>query len=603
MRKTLTLTVSLVVILVMVLSACGPAPTPTPAPTQTPVVITKEVTKEVPKEVIKEVVVTPTPAPITGKLFLNMGPGDIPTIDPALSTDTSSVQIVEETTVGLTRQNEVTTATEPGMAEKWSVSADGLTWTFNLRKDIKWVKYNAATGKVEVIKDADGKDRLVTAKDFEYGTKRTINPATASDYAYVLNMFIKGAEAWNTADTKALSAEELKKLEDAVGVKAVDDWTLQFTILEPSGFFPSVAGMWVCHAQPSWLIEERGDRWTEAGFFQGYGPYTLKEWVHESHIVLIANPFWPGTANIPKPKINEITWYMLDDTPAMANYETGKQDVAGVPLADMDRVKADAKLSKELNIAPILCTYYYGFNTKKPPMDNPKVRLAFSMAVDRASLIKNVTKGEQEPAQWFGRPGLAGAPTMKDYPDLGVKFDPVKAKALLAEAGYPDGKGLPEITLMYNTSEGHKKIAEAIQQMWKQYLGVEVKVANQEWKVYLVTIQEDAPQIFRLGWCQDYPDENNFIKEVFRTGGHESKSTNWSNPEFDKLVDEAGRETDLAKRLALYVKAEEILVKTDAVMIPIYWYTGVTLTKPYVTRTFSVLGGLQHIEKWSVAPH
>jgi len=606
MRKTSTMVIGLVVILSLVLAACGPAPTPTPVPpTPTPVVITKEVIKEVPKEVVKEVVVTPTPAPITGKLFLNMGPGDIPTLDPALSTDTSSVQIVELTTVGLTRQHEETTATEPGMASKWEVSADGLTWTFYLNKDlgVKWVKYNAATGKVEVVKDSKGNDRLVTAKDFEYGTKRTINPATASDYAYVLNMFIKGAEAWNTADTKKLSADELKKLEAAVGVKAVDDWTLQFTILEPSGFFPAVAGMWVNHAQPQWLIEERGDRWTEAGFFQGHGPYTLKEWVHESHIVLIANPFWPGTANIPKPKINEVTWYMLDETPAMANYETGKQDAAGVPLADMDRVKADPKLSKELKIAPVLCTYYYGFNTKKKPFDNPKVRLAFSMAVDRASLIKNVTKGEQEPAQWFARPGLAAAPTIKDYPNLGVKFDAAKAKALLAEAGYPDGKGLPEITLMYNTSEGHKKIAEAIQQMWKTNLGVEVKVANQEWKVYLKTLQTDSPQIWRLGWCQDYPDANNFDKEVFRTGGHETKATNWSNPEFDKLVDEAARETDLKKRTELYAKAEQILVNTDPAMIPIYWYTRVTLTKPYVTRTFSVLGGLEHIEKWSVAPH
>jgi len=162
---------------------------------------------------------------------------------------------------------------------------------------------------------------------------------------------------------------------------------------------------------------------------------------------------------------------------------------------------------------------------------------------------------------------------------------------------------LGEITLMYNTSEGHKKIAEAIQQMWKQHLGVEVKVTNQEWKVYLKTLQTDAPQIWRLGWCQDYPDANNFLKEVFRTGGHESKSTNWSNKKYDDLVDQAARETDLKKRTELYAQAEKILVYDDAVIIPIYWYTRVTLTKPYVKRTFSVLGGLEHIEKWEVQPH
>jgi len=325
--------------------------------------------------------------------------------------------------------------------------------------------------------------------------------------------------------------------------------------------------------------------------------------VHEASITIIANPFWPGTPAIPKPKINEVTFYMLDDTPSMANYETGKQDYTPVPLADIDRVKADPKLSKELVIAPSMCTYYYGFNTKKKPFDNPKVRLAFSMAVDRQSLVKNVTKGGQEPAQWFARPGLTAAPTIKDYPNLGVKFDAAKAKALLAEAGYPDGKGLPEITLMYNTHEGHKKIAEAVQQMWKTNLGVEVKVANQEWKVYLKTLQTDAPQVWRLGWCQDYPDANNFTKEVFRTGGHEYKSTNWSNKKFDDLVDKAMVETDLKKRTELYAQAEQILVYEDAAMIPFYWYTRVTLTKPYVKRTFSASAGEERFEKWEVAPH
>ncbi|MBI5956105.1 MAG: hypothetical protein HY871_03795, partial [Chloroflexi bacterium] len=201
----------------VVLAGCGPTPVPTPTagPTPTPKVITQ--------------VVTPTPAPITGKLFLNLGPGDVPTIDPALSTDTSSVQIVEETTVGLTRQHEETTATEPGIATEWKQSADGLKWTFKLRNDVTWVKYNTATGKVEQVLDKDKKPRVVTAKDFEYGVKRTLNPKTASDYAYVLNFFIKGGEAFNTADTNKLSEAELKKLEDAVGVKAIDDFTIEFT--------------------------------------------------------------------------------------------------------------------------------------------------------------------------------------------------------------------------------------------------------------------------------------------------------------------------------------------------------------------------------------
>jgi oligopeptide transport system substrate-binding protein len=226
-------------------------------------------------------------------------------------------------------------------------------------------------------------------------------------------------------------------------------------------------------------------------------------------------------------------------------------------------------------------------------------------------LIDNVLKSGQEPAQWFARPGLAGAPTMADHPDLGVKYDPTDAKAQLQS--YLDEKGLTadkvNITLMFNTSSGHQRIAEAIQQMWKDTLGIDVQLANQEWAVYLKTIQgADTPQIYRLGWCQDYPDANNFDKEVFYPGGSANPKTDgsvggvsWNNPTFNQLVVDAAKETDPVKRVDMYAQAEEILVKTDAAIAPIYWYTSVGVTKPYVTRTYSVLGGLQHFEKWDVA--
>ncbi len=170
--------------------------------------------------------------------------------------------------------------------------------------------------------------------------------------------------------------------------------------------------MWIAYAEPSWMIEERGDKWTETGFFQSYGPYTLKEWVHDSYITLVANPFWPGIDSVPQPKIQEVTWLMLDASPAMAEYESGNIESVAVPLADMDRVKADPELSAQLVVAPNFCTYYYGFNTTAPVVDDVRVRRALSMAIDRQSLIDNVLKGGQEPAQWFSRPGLAGAPTM-----------------------------------------------------------------------------------------------------------------------------------------------------------------------------------------------
>jgi len=262
-------------------------------------------------------------------------------------------------------------------------------------------------------------------------------------------------------------------------------------------------------------------------------------------------------------------------------------------------------------LPPDLCTYYYGFNTTAPFVDDVRVRRALSFAVDRQSLIDNVLKGGQEPAGWFSRPGLAAAPTRENYPDLGAKLDVDYAKAQLQE--YLDEKGLKaadlDLSLMFNTSSGHQKIAEAIQAMWKENLGVDVKLVNQEWKVYLSTIKgAETPQIWRLGWCQDYPDANNFIREVFAVGGSGNSAeggvptggVTWKNDAFEQGVLDAAREQDPVKRTQMYADLEKLIVVDDAIMIPIYWYTRVSTTKPYVERTFSVLGGLEHMEKWDI---
>ncbi len=186
-----------------------------------------------------------------------------------------------------------------------------------------WVEYDSTTGAVVTVKDCDGNDRKVTADDFEYGILRTLKPETASDYAYVLSFAIKGAADYNSGTVTDTAT---------VGVKAVDPTTLEVTFNEPAAYNANIIGLWMANAQPKWLIEgddcteARGDRWTETGFFQGYGPYTLKEWIHDASITLIKNPFWPGTDAIPAAKIDEITWSMLDDVPAFAEYEAGNLD-------------------------------------------------------------------------------------------------------------------------------------------------------------------------------------------------------------------------------------------------------------------------------------
>lgn len=594
MRK-LYVIAGLLVIASMVLAACQP----------------KTVVETVIVEGQPQVVEVTPVAPAGPKVLnVNLGPGDVPTLDPAVAEDTSSITIIESTFIGLNQINEETSLLEPGMATEWEsvINEDGTeTITFHLRNDVPWVRWNGEA--VETVKTCDGAaDRMVTANDFAYGIYRNLLPATASPYGYLLSMVLKGAEDFNNGVTEDFAT---------VGVEVVDDYTMKMTFIVPAAYNAQIAGLWVARPQPKWVIEgddcteARGERWTEPGFFQSYGPYTMSEWIHDSSLVLVKNPFWPGSESVPQAKIDEVHFTMLDEQAAFAEYEAGNLDAAGVPLADIDRVKADPVLSKELVIAPNLCTYYYGFNTTAPVVSDVRVRRALSMAIDRQGLIDNVLKGGQEPAQWFSRPGLASAPTMADHPDLGVKYNPEEAKKQLDEYLAEVGQTADQLdlTLMFNTSSGHQKIAEAIQQMWKDVLGVNVKLVNQEWAVYLDTIKgKDTPQIWRLGWCLDYPDANNFIREVFAVNGSSNpvdKDGNptggvmWKNDKFEEIVKQAAVESDPAKRLDLYAQAEQILVYEDAVIAPIYWYTRVSVTKPYVTRTFSV-GGHELYYKWDI---
>jgi len=503
-------------------------------------------------------------APVT--LEWNLG-GEPPTLDPSLATDTTSVDVVEQLFLGLTDFDDETMEVIPELATSWEVSPDGLVWAFHLRKDVKWT---------------DGTP--VTAHDIEYAVKRTCDPATASDYAYVLYI-IKGALEVNTGEITDLNY---------IGVKAVDDYTIQFALTQPAGYFPAIAGMWIARPVPRWAIEKYGEKWTEPENIVTNGSYLLTKWAHEDEIILEKNPDYFGADDVQIERVHCVM--IVEDSTSMAMYEDGKLDDTPVPLDDMDRVKADPVLSKELTIAPYLCTYYYGFNNTKPPFDNPLVRKAFSAAIDRQSLIDYVTKGEQKPATTFTCPGIFGHVPPEE--GVGIGYDPEAARKYLADAGYPEGKGLPEVTLMHNTSEGHSKIAQAIQQMWKEVLGVEANITNQEWGVYLKTVNTDAPQVYRMGWCADYPDANNWLLEVF----HSTLSANpikWHNAEYDRVTEEAAKESDPAKRLELYKRAEQILCEEEAAIAPIYFYTTVRLTKPYLQRTIAPMGG-EHFKDWRI---
>ncbi len=584
--KRLTILLGLLVVASMVLGACG----------ERVVTVTIETEGGVQ-------VVTATPTvydPIT--LTLNLGT-EPPTLDPALSTDTTSVDLVANLFMGLTRFDPVTGAVIPYLAETWEVSDDGTIYTFHLRTDIPWVKYNTATAEVDLV-TVDGATRYVNAYDVEYGTKRTIDPATASDYSYVLYI-IKNAYAVNTG-------EEGFTLDD-VGVTALDETTVQFELEHPAGYFPAIAGMWIANPTPEWTITAAGDNWIEPGTIVTNGPMVVTEWVHGSEMTLIKNPHWPGADDV---QIERIQFVMITEaSTSFALYENNELDSAGVPLGELDRVKADPVLSEELVNYADVCTYYYGYTNNKPPMDDVRVRQAFSMAVDKVSLVENVLKGGQIPAGHFAPPGIFGSPVPGT---VGLDYDPTAAAALLQE--YLDEKGMTleefnalGVTLMHNTSEGHAMIAAAIQQMWSENLGVDVRVENQEWKVYLNTLQndtplEDMPHIWRMGWCADYPDENNWVHEVFnaeaganrlRRGCVDDVCTEIVLSRFDELTEQAGIEQDPAVRLELYFEAEQILSEVEAAYIPIYFYAAVGVTKPWLTRDYPLLGGNNFFE-WEI---
>jgi oligopeptide transport system substrate-binding protein len=524
----------------------------------------------------------------------NMVGGDPESIDPNLNEASQGNQIIRTMYIGLTTQDEETGDMIPGLATDWTVSDDGLTFTFNMIPEIPWVKYNPDTDAVEQVMDESGNPRFVTANDVVYSWQRVLDPATASTYAYVPAEFVVNGAAVMNDEAPVTD----------LAVEAVDDYTFQITAPEATGFAPNIYGLWMVNPVPQWAIEECGDSWTEQECMQSFGPFAMKEWSHDESITVVKNPFWPGTEYVPQAKVDVVVFHFLDPQTQFAEYQAGSLDSIDPPIEELDRIKADPVLSQELAIGTSPCTYYIGINAEKPVVgESVHLRRALSMAVDRQSIVENVTKGGQIPAQWFARPGLNAAPSLESHPDLGVMHDVAAAQEELAlaleELGVASVDEIPSITLAYNDSSGHAAIMQAIQQMWSTDLGITVQLDPRDPTTYFSSLSEDAPQLYRSGWCQDYPDADNFLRGVFRSDSAQN-DPNFVNEQFDALVDEARLLSDTEARRELYAQAEEILVNEQVGIIPIYWYTDVVLTKPYVERTYSVINR-ESFEDWDIS--
>lgn len=535
---------------------------------------------------------------VTGR---QMSSSDIETLDPSLAEGVPAVQVISELFVELNRINEETSAIGPGMAESVDVSEDGTVYTFHLKQDVAWVHYNAETGQVEQVMDESGSPRYVTAADFEYGMTRTLDPVLAGPYSYVLRPWIVGGPEFND-DVEADDAARQAHI-DALGINAVDDFTLEVTVNQASAVTPYIFGLWITVAQPSWLIDEQADFWINPENIQTYGPFTVKEWVRGDggSMTLIKNPFWVGNDSVPLPALDEVQFRFLDEETQLTEFEAGNLDVAEAPAAALDRIRADQTLSSEYFVGPGTCTYYYGFNVEQAPFDDVRARRAFSMAIDRQAIVDNVTGGGEIPASLFALPSLNAAPSSELFPDIGIHSDPEGAVALwneyLTETGQ-DGASM-QITLFHNDSSLHASIAQAVQQMWNETLGVNVQIATADFATYLDT--RGNYQVYRAGWCFDYPDSHNYYYDA---GWHSDllpeNDTHWSNPAYDDLVDQAFVAPTVEERRDLYAQADDILVNQDAAIAPIYFYVTDDMTQPNVTRTHSLITR-EYYEKWDIS--
>jgi dipeptide transport system substrate-binding protein len=479
----------------------------------------------------------------SGEKVLRLNNGSEPTsFDPPIGFDSYSWNALNNLMEGLTRLDDEHLPKE-ATAEKWDVSEDGKTYTFYIRDNAKW---------------SNGDD--VTAGDFVFAWKRLLNPDTASPAAF-LGYFIEGAEAYNNGEGSA----------DDVQVKAVDEKTFEVTLVAPQSYFLSVITNPAFFPINEKVAADNPQWFAEAESFVGNGPFSLDEWVHDSHFVMAKNDqYWDAdTVNLDK-----VHWAIVNDSNTEYQmYQAGELDTSGVPADASEALFNEGKV----NVGEQAGTYFFRFGVDEEPFQNVNIRKAFAMAVNQQDVVDFVTKRGEEAAKGFVSTGFtdpAGNDFRETNGDL-VTFNAEEAKALLEKGMEEEGyETLPEVTLTYNTSDEHKRIAETLQQMFKDNLGVDVKLANMEWNVFLDMQRGLEFQFSRSSFLADYSDPINFL-ENFQTG-HSMNRTGWSNAKYDELIQNALNEADDAKRFDYMYEAEKVLFE-EMPIIPLYFYNHVYL--------------------------
>jgi len=487
----------------------------------------------------------------TEMLVVHVG-SDPDTIDPALNSAVDGATLIIHAFEGLMTLDKDGVPVK-AQAKDYTVSEDGTTYTFYLRDDIKW---------------SDGQP--VTANDYVYAWNRAIHPDTAADYEYMFDV-IEGYD------------------EKTLNVQAVDEKTLVVKLKTPVPYFLELCAFPTYFPVRQDIIEQYGEAWAiDPKTYIGNGPYKMAEWVPGSHILYEKNKnYWNYEALGPE----KIKFVLMDDDNAIKSaFE--KEEILFADSWPNDEI--DAWRDKpEFHIEGQLGTYYISFNTKRAPLDNPKVRKALILAIDREWIVKNIGKAGQQPAGAFVPTGLSDADPTKEFREVGGDYyDPSgaayeknleEAKKLLAEAGYPEGKGLPTLEYLYNEGTGHQAIAEAVQSMWKE-IGVNVKLQSQDWNTFLNTRKNGEYDIARNGWLADYNDPISFLDMWTTDSGN--NDAQWSNAKYDELIRRIKTSSDPEERYKLMHEAEDIIFE-ESMLCPIYYYVDIYVLNQKVQGFYS----------------
>ena len=484
-------------------------------------------------------------------------------LDPTVTNNSFAQYVILNCFEGLVTYDS-TGAVVPGSAETWDISDDGLTYTFHLRDGLKW---------------SDGTD--LTAEDFVYSIQHVLTPTTGAQYVSMVTDYIKGAQEFYDGTG---TAEDL-------GVKAVDAKTLEITLKQPTSYFIDVLSMWVYDPIQKATVEANGDAWsTKAETYVSNGPFKVTGMSMNENVILEKNEnYW----NADSVTLDKLTFrYVLDQATALTAYESGEVDgVISIPSSDYARLKAD---KAGVQTSPSYGTVYYNINCSAAPFDDPLVRKALCLAIDRQSIIDNVVQVDAQPAYSFLAPGYVvdGKDITEGRSDYGLSAtaDVEAAQAALAEAGYPNGEGFPTLHLSYYDNDTVKKIVEAMAEMFKNNLDINVEVSSADWGIFYDSVVKGDYEVCAMGWSADYVNPMSFLP-LFKTGDSTNNAF-YSNADYDALVEQVMAESDPAKAAELTMQADAI-VSEDYACLPLYYKSNSYLMHDNISGYFmNASGGL-----------